>query len=42
MKKAGRYRELKPVFYIPSAERKLIQVGKTGPYTFVDGTKRTI
>ena len=36
---SGRYRELKPVFYIPSAERKLIQVGKTGSYTFVDGTK---
>ena len=36
---SGRYRELKPVFYIPSVERKLIQVGKTGSYTFVDGTK---
>jgi len=36
---SGRYRELRPVFYIPSAERKLIQVGKTGAYTFVDGTK---
>jgi thymidylate synthase (FAD) len=35
---SGRYRELKPVFYIPSPERKLIQVGKTGAYTFVDGT----
>ena len=29
---------LKPVFYIPSKERKLIQVGKTGAYTFEDGT----
>ena len=36
---SGRYRELKPVFYIPSKERKLIQVGKTGHYTFEDGTK---
>jgi 4-hydroxy-tetrahydrodipicolinate synthase len=36
---SGRYRELKPVFYVPSAERKLVQVGKTGAYTFVDGTK---
>jgi thymidylate synthase (FAD) len=36
---SGRYRELRPVFYIPSAERKLVQVGKTGAYTFVDGTK---
>jgi len=35
---SGRYRELKPVFYIPSKERKLIQVGKTGSYTFEDGT----
>ena len=36
---SGRYRELRPVFYIPSPERKLIQVGKTGAYTFVDGTQ---
>ena len=36
---SGRYRELKPVFYIPSRERKLLQVGKTGHYTFEDGTK---
>ena len=36
---SGRYRELKPVFYIPSRERKLIQVGKTGHYTFEDGTQ---
>ena len=35
---SGRYRELKPVFYVPSTDRKLIQVGKTGSYTFVDGT----
>ena len=35
---SGRYRELKPVFYIPNKERKLIQVGKTGHYTFEDGT----
>lgn len=35
---SGRYRELKPVFYIPSQERKLVQVGKTGAYTFEDGT----
>ena len=35
---SGRYRELKPVFYIPSKERKLVQVGKTGAYTFEDGT----
>jgi len=35
---SGRYRELNPVFYIPNEDRKLIQVGKTGAYTFVDGT----
>ena len=35
---SGRYRELSPVFYIPSNERKLVQIGKTGAYEFVDGT----
>jgi thymidylate synthase (FAD) len=35
---SGRYRELRPNFYIPSKERKLIQIGKAGAYTFVDGT----
>jgi thymidylate synthase (FAD) len=35
---SGRYRELKPVFYIPSKDRKLVQVGKAGAYTFVDGS----
>lgn len=35
---SGRYRELRPVFYIPSRERKLVQVGKTGSYEFIDGT----
>ena len=35
---SGRYRELRPVFYIPNADRKLVQVGKTGAYTFIDGT----
>ncbi len=36
---SGRYRELQPVFYVPSPERKLVQVGKTGAYEFIDGTK---
>ena len=36
---SGRYRELKPVFYIPNKDRKLIQVGKTGHYTFEEGTE---
>jgi thymidylate synthase (FAD) len=35
---SGRYRELRPVFYIPSKERKLVQIGKTGAYEFIDGT----
>lgn len=35
---SGRYRELRPVFYVPAPERKLIQVGKPGAYEFLDGT----
>lgn len=35
---SGRYRELQPVFYVPSPERKLVQQGKPGRYEFVDGT----
>ena len=35
---SGRYRELQPVFYVPNPDRRLIQVGKTGSYTFVEGT----
>ncbi len=35
---SGRYRELKPVFYIPNQDRNLIQIGKTGAYEFVPGT----
>ena len=34
---SGRYRELRPVFYVPSKERNLVQIGKTGAYTFVPG-----
>ena len=34
---SGRYKELEPVFYAPDSERKLIQVGKPGAYTFVEG-----
>ena len=36
---SGRYKELDPVFYVPSVERKLIQEGKPGAYTFVEGTE---
>ncbi len=35
---SGRYRELQPVFYVPPAERRLVQEGKPGHYNFVDGT----
>jgi thymidylate synthase (FAD) len=35
---SGRYRELRPVFYVPGPERKLVQVGRPGKYDFVDGT----
>lgn len=36
---SGRYKELSPVFYVPGPERKLIQEGKPGAYTFVTGTQ---
>ena len=39
---SGRYRELSPVFYVPDPDRKLIQIGKAGAYTFVDGTKEQL
>jgi len=35
---SGRYKELAPVFYVPDENRKLIQVGKPGAYTFEPGT----
>ncbi|MFC6885591.1 MULTISPECIES: FAD-dependent thymidylate synthase [Actinomadura] len=35
---SGRYRRLDPVFYVPDAQRKLVQEGKPGKYVFVDGT----
>lgn len=35
---SGRYKQLEPVFYVPDENRKLIQVGKPGAYTFEDGT----
>jgi thymidylate synthase (FAD) len=34
---SGRYKELEPVFYVPDENRKLIQIGKPGAYTFEDG-----
>jgi len=35
---SGRYRELNPVFYVPGADRNLVQVGKPGAYDFLPGT----
>ncbi|ABK53276.1 thymidylate synthase (FAD) [Acidothermus cellulolyticus 11B] len=35
---SGRYRQLRPVFYVPAPDRKLVQQGKPGHYEFVDGT----
>jgi len=35
---SGRYRELRPVFYVPGPERRLVQVGKPGAYEFEPGT----
>ncbi len=35
---SGRYREMRPVFYVPGPDRKLRQEGKPGRYVFVDGT----
>ncbi|NDI09601.1 MAG: FAD-dependent thymidylate synthase [Actinobacteria bacterium] len=35
---SGRYRELRPVFYLPNKDRKLVQIGKTGAYEFIDRT----
>lgn len=36
---SGRYRELRPVFYVPAPERRLVQQGKPGAYEFVEGTQ---
>jgi thymidylate synthase (FAD) len=35
---SGRYRELRPVFYVPARERNLVQQGKPGAYEFLPGT----
>ena len=36
---SGRYKQLEPVFYVPAEDRKLVQVGKPGAYTFEPGTR---
>ncbi|MCL6424388.1 FAD-dependent thymidylate synthase [Brachybacterium sp. JHP9] len=35
---SGRYRMMRPVFYVPGPERRLVQVGKPGAYTFEPGS----
>ncbi len=35
---SGRYRQLRPTFYVPGPDRKLRQEGRPGAYTFVAGT----
>lgn len=35
---SGRYKEMRPVFYVPARERNLQQVGKPGAYEFLPGT----
>ena len=39
---SGRYRELRPVFYVPAPDRNLIQVGKPGSYDFEPGTDEQV
>lgn len=36
---SGRYKRLEPVFYIPPGNRMLVQEGKPGAYTFVEGSQ---
>ncbi len=35
---SGRYRELRPVFYLPAEDRRLVQRGRPGKYEFVEGS----
>lgn len=37
---SGRYTELKPVFYVHGEDRKIVQTGKPGHYTFEQGDGR--
>ena len=39
---SGRYRELRPVFYVPGPQRRLRQQGKPGHYEFVEGTPEPV
>lgn len=35
---SGRYRQMRPIFYVPGADRKLVQKGKAGAYDFYEGS----
>jgi thymidylate synthase (FAD) len=35
---SGRYRRLRPAFYVPGPDRRLVQQGKPGAYEFTEGT----
>lgn len=39
---SGRYTKLNPEFYVPAADRPLVQVGKPGAYTFEPGTEEML
>jgi thymidylate synthase (FAD) len=39
---SGRYDEMRPVFYTPREDRKLVQIGKNGSYTFEPGTANQV
>jgi len=39
---SGRYRQLRPVFYVPGPDRNLVQQGKPGRYDFVPGTAEQV
>lgn len=39
---SGRYTQLEPEFYMPSRERPIVQTGKPGHYTFIEGTKEQV
>lgn len=35
---SGRYTQLKPIFYVPDQDRKMVQAGKPGAYVFEKGS----
>jgi thymidylate synthase (FAD) len=39
---SGRYKQLDPVFYVPTWDRPLVQVGRPGEYTYIEGTREEV